>query len=277
MKTSTIAIIGGGNMGASLTGGLLADGFLPEKIIITDPKPERLQQLAERFGIRTTTSNLEAVKEADVVILSIKPQSFAKAVNEVAAVIAHKKPLLISIAAGIRDVSIRRWLGEGSAIVRAMPNTPALIGCGATALFANANVSAEQCNAAETILRAIGVVVWVAKEELIDVVTGLSGSGPAYFFLMMEAMQAAGEDLGLPREVARLLTLQTAFGAASMALQSEETLQQLRQRVTSPKGTTEQGVRVLEEANIRHILKETVRAAKNRSEELARLFAATEN
>jgi pyrroline-5-carboxylate reductase len=276
MKTATIAIIGGGNMGTSLVGGLLADGYHGEKIWMADPKQERLNQLSQQFGVNTTTENETAIQDADIVILAVKPQTMHRVANTLSNTVQTKKPLVISIAAGIRESSLRLWLGDQVAIVRAMPNTPALIGCGATALFANKFVTPEQSNNAESILRAVGIVVWLQDEKLIDVVTAVSGSGPAYFFLMMEALQHAAEQQGLTPDVARLLTLQTAFGAGRMALESADTLSNLRKNVTSPGGTTEHGVRVLEEANIRSIMSNTVQAAKNRSEELAKMFETAE-
>jgi pyrroline-5-carboxylate reductase len=277
MKTSIIAIIGGGNMGTNLAGGLIADGYSPEKIWITGTKPEKLEQITKRFGVHTTTSNQEAAAKADILIFAIKPQVFADVAPELKEIVSSKKPLVISVVTGISEATMRGWLGDKTAIVRAMPNTPSLVGAGATALFANAHTSKEQYNDAESVMRAIGIVVWVQEEKLINAVTGLSGSGPAYFFLIMEAMEQAGQELGLSKEVAHLLTLQTAFGAASMALQSDLSLQDLRKQVTSPKGTTEQGIRVLEEAHIRKILKETVNAAVNRAEELAKLFEPSES
>ena len=183
-----------------------------------------------------------------------------------------KKPLVISIAAGVREKEINRWLGGDVAIVRAMPNTPALIQAGATALYANSKVSNDRRNIAETIMRAVGVVLWIEDEQQMDVVTALSGSGPAYFFLFMETLEAAGHALGLNKETARLLTLQTAFGATKMALESTEDCATLRQRVTSPGGTTEQALRIFEEGNLRQLISQAVTAAAKRSEELAQQF-----
>jgi pyrroline-5-carboxylate reductase len=277
MKTATIAIIGGGNMGTSLVGGLINDGYPADKIWMTDISAERLAYLKQNYGVNTTAQNQEAVKSADTVIFSIKPQVFQTVTTALKPILQTQKPLVISIAAGIRENSIQTWLGGNLPIVRAMPNTPALIGCGATALFANSYVSDTQAKSAEAILRAVGIVAWVKDEILMDVVTALSGSGPAYFFLMMDVLQQAGEKMGLPSEISHALTLQTVFGAARMAMESNESLTTLRKQVTSPGGTTEQGLRVLEESNIRGILTETLNAAKTRSEELAKQFEATES
>ena len=189
-----------------------------------------------------------------------------------AEIIQVRKPLILSIAAGIQEASIQHWLGGKIAIVRAMPNTPALIGCGAAALHANAYVSHEQRNMAESILRSTGITIWLSDESLMDAVTALSGSGPAYFFLMMEALQQAAENQGLPTETARLLTLQTALGAARMAIESGKPLDELRQQVTSKGGTTEKAISILEENHIRAIYQQALDAAKKRAEELGELL-----
>lgn len=271
-NTDTIAIIGAGNMGTSLLGGLVAKQYPPKKIMITDMSAEKLNQIQKKFNVYTTTNNLAAIKIADIVIFAIKPQAFAKIALELAEAIQQRKPLVISIAAGVTQASIQHWLGGGIPIVRSMPNTPALIGCGATALFANNYVTQNQRHLAEAILRAVGITLWLDEEILIDAVTALSGSGPAYFFLMIEALQQAGEKLGLSREVARILTLQTAYGAARMALESEKSVLELRTAVTSPNGTTEQAIKVLEKAKIREIMADTLLAAQKRAEELSKEF-----
>jgi pyrroline-5-carboxylate reductase len=276
MKSAIIAIIGGGHMGRSLVGGLLADGYDGQKIWIAGPSQEKLNHLAQQFGVNTTTDNQAAVKNADVIIFCVKPQILQGVAAQLAGVIQKTKPLIVSVVTGVRVAAIQHWIGDQIAIVRAMPNTPALIGCGASGLYANKFVTQEQANNAESILRAVGVVVWLQDEKLVDVVTAISGSGPAYFFLIMEALQQAAERLGLAPEVARLLTLQTAFGAGRMALESSEELANLRRHVTSPGGTTEQAVRVLEEADIRGLLYKTALAAKNRAEQLANQHEASE-
>jgi pyrroline-5-carboxylate reductase len=270
MTKSTIAIIGAGHMGISLLGGLIANGYPAEKIFLAEPAMEKLEHAKERFNIHITTNNALAVKTADVIILAVKPEKVAPVSKELSSVIHERKPpLVISVAAGIREENIQQWLGGRNVpIVRAMPNTPALIGCGATALYANRFISTKQHSLSESILRSVGIVVWVEDEKLMDVVTALSGSGPAYFYLMMEAMQKAGEELGLPCEVARLLTVQTAYGAARLTLESEKTLMELRQQAMTPGGTTEQGVRVLEEKNIRETIAAALKAATMRAEEL---------
>lgn len=269
MKPPIIAFIGAGNMGSSLIGGLIHHGHSPETIIATDTSQEKLDHLAEQFGIQTTTDNQEAATKADVLIFAVKPQIFKNVATPLAKAVADKKPLVMSIAAGIRVAHIEEWLGANTAVVRTMPNTPALIGIGATALFANDYVTDEQHQLADEIMCAVGIAVWVEDESALDIVTALSGSGPAYFFLVMEAMQEAAESLGLDKEAARILTEQTALGSAGMAIEHPIPLSELRKNVTSPGGTTEKGVSVLEKNKLKDIFKQTLIAAKTRSEELA--------
>lgn len=267
-----VTVIGAGNMGSSLISGLINNHHPGDKLWATDPDKNKLAQLDHSFHIHTTTDNVQAVLKADVLIFAIKPQLFANVLPTLSMTIQRRMPLVISIAAGIKETSIAHWLGAKIPIVRAMPNTPALINCGATALYANQYVTSEQRNLAESILRSIGIVVWLKDEKLIDVVTALSGNGPAYFFLIMESLQQAAEDLGLPKEIARLLTLETALGAARMAIESGKSLAELRHNVTSPGGTTEKALSVLEENNIRNLFKKTLEAGKRRSEELAEMM-----
>jgi pyrroline-5-carboxylate reductase len=274
MKTRELSFIGAGNMARSLVGGLIADGCDPSRIRLSDPEADRIQDLAHRLGVRILADNRAAVEAADVVVLAVKPQALPAVAREISDRVRERQPLVISIAAGIRTTDLARWLGEDTAIVRAMPNTPALVQSGATGLFANARVSDEQRDLAETILRAVGLTLWVEEEDQLDLVTALSGSGPAYFFLVMEALQEAATRQGLPAETARLLALQTAFGASRMALESDEEAATLRQRVTSPGGTTEQALRVLEEGGLRDLMEQALAAAARRSRELADQFGA---
>lgn len=264
-----IAFIGGGNMAASLIGGLIADGYAAANIWVSDPDAEKLSALRERFFVQTTRSNLEAAKHSTVWLLAVKPQMMRQVAAELAPQALQTRPLVISIAAGIRSADLERWLGGGHAIVRAMPNTPALVRSGASALYANAMSNDAQKSAAESILRAVGVAVWLEDETLMDAVTALSGSGPAYFFLVMEALEEAGVKSGLTRETARLLTLETAFGAAKIALESNESPAELRARVTSRGGTTEQALKVLEQGRLRELFEAALKAARARSAELA--------
>lgn len=274
MSHPVIAIIGAGNMGSSLISGLISAGHPREALWATDPSKEKLEEIKKKFGIHVATENTQAVEKANVVILAVKPQMFHTLLAELKNSLQTIKPLIISIAAGIQITGMQQDIGDQLAIVRAMPNTPALIGCGATALYANQHVTHDQRNLAETILRAVGIVVWVASEHLMDTVTALSGSGPAYFFLVMEALQQAAEQLGLPAETARLLTLETALGASRMAIESGHTLKDLRRQVTSPGGTTEKAVSILEENNLRGLFQKALSGAKLRSEELAALLSS---
>jgi len=275
MKQSKLTFIGGGNMAASLIGGLLADNLPAKQITVADPGFDTRDSLASHFGVNTTEDNVAAVAGADVVVLAVKPQMLQPVAEALAPAVQEYRPLIITIAAGIRSADLNRWLGgeagDNIAVVRAMPNTPALLQAGATGLFANAQVSEAQRDLAESILRAVGLALWVEKEDQMDAVTALSGSGPAYFFRIMEAMEAAGTRLGLPAETAHLLTLQTALGAAKMALESSEAVGTLRERVTSPGGTTEQGLRVMAKQDIDGLMAQVLKAASDRSRELAEL------
>lgn len=265
----SICFIGGGNMAASIIGGLVADGRAPEGIIVADPSPEALAGLAARWpGLRTTADNHAATADAAILVLAVKPQVMRAVTEDLLPTVARSRPLIVSIAAGVRAGDIDRWLGGGHAIVRCMPNTPALVRSGASGLYANLAVTAAQRNAAERILRAVGLTLWVDDEAQLDAVTAVSGSGPAYFFYVMEAMQAAGEGLGLAPEQARLLVLETAFGAAKLALESSDDAATLRARVTSPGGTTERAIRALESGGLMALFEQALAAAADRAREL---------
>ncbi len=268
MTRSNIAFIGGGNMSGSMVGGIIARGWDPHAIRVSDPDAGCRERLGA-LGVHTTADNHEAAASADIVVLAVKPQQLRSACRDVAAAVAARGSLVISIAAGIGTASLQSWLGADAAIVRCMPNTPALLQASATALYATSAVSAEQREAAHDILSSIGFVAWVDDEDAMHAVTAVSGSGPAYFFLVMEAMQLAGENLGLDPALARQLTAQTALGAARMALETGVDVVELRRRVTSPGGTTERALRVLEERGLRRVFESALEAASNRSRELA--------
>jgi pyrroline-5-carboxylate reductase len=270
--TSYIAFIGGGNMAASLITGLVADGYEPQHILVSDPDKEKVANLAARTGIRPVADNQEAAERAEVLVLAVKPQSLQGVAGELAPVVQRRRPLVISVAAGIREELLQRWLGADVAVVRTMPNTPAMIQAGATVLHAAPTVTPQQRNQAESILRSVGLTQWVDDEGLMDAVTALSGSGPAYFFLVMEAMEEAGIQMGLAPETARVLTLQTALGAARMAMESSEGPAILRQRVTSPGGTTERALAALEGGNLRNLFRQALQDARERSVELSRML-----
>jgi pyrroline-5-carboxylate reductase len=265
-----IAFIGGGNMATAIIGGLLRQGDLSAQMIqVSDPGEDKRQALANQFGIQTFADNLDAIRNADTVILAVKPQMMKSVLEPLRQTLKARQPLVVSIAAGITLENLAQWSGC-SAIVRCMPNTPALLSAGATGLMASPGVSIDQRNGADRLLQATGTTVWLKDEKEIDIVTALSGSGPAYYFLLMEAMIAAATRLGLSEDTARALTVQTALGAGMMASQSDVGPDELRRRVTSPKGTTEQAILTFEEAGIRDIVQSAMSAAQNRAAEMNR-------
>jgi pyrroline-5-carboxylate reductase len=269
MNYPRIAFIGGGNMAASLIGGLRAQGLAADAIRVSDPGETQRASLAAEHGVATFTSNAEAVAAADVVVLAVKPQVMQAVCRELAASLQPGR-LIVSIAAGISCASLQNWLGpQPQAIVRCMPNTPALLRQGVSGLYANAQVSAAQKQQAERLLSAVGLALWLDEESLIDAVTAVSGSGPAYFFLLIEAMTAAGERLGLPRDTAAQLTMQTALGAARMACESDVDAAELRRRVTSPNGTTEAAIKAFQAGGFEPLVQQALDAAAHRSAELA--------
>lgn len=265
-----IAFVGAGNMARSLIGGLLKRGYPADCIACSARSEASLQAAAQLGGITTSLSNADIVENADVVILAVKPQVMADVVRPLREILSKRKPLLISVAAGIPYGSLQVWAGEAVPLVRCMPNTPSLLQAGASGLYANANVSASLREQAEAILSAVGIVVWVAEESNLDAVTAVSGSGPAYFFLFMEAMQAAGEQLGLTADAAKILTQQTALGAAQMAQASDVDVAELRRRVTSPNGTTQAAIESLEANDLRATVGQALAAAYTRSEAIAK-------
>lgn len=271
MINNTLAFIGAGNMAKAIIGGLIAKGYAAKKITASGPRMENLQKVADEFSVNITTDNIAAAKQADVVILSVKPQMLKEVATELSAALIHK-PLIVSLAAGITTTSLQHWLKGDFSIVRAMPNTPSQVLQGATGLFANANVKDGEKEIANTILSAVGIVSWVQDESLINTVTAVSGSGPAYYFLFMEAMIEAAIAQGMSAADAKALTLQTALGAATLASKSELDVSELRRRVTSPKGTTEQAILSFENDNIRAMVERAMQACSNRAEELSRLL-----
>lgn len=269
MNTPNIAFVGAGNIASSIIGGLLESGHPSGSISAADPYPASLEHLLQMAPVNVSGDNAEAVANADVVILAVKPQVMAEAIASIAPAVESNGALVISIAAGVTIASMQAWLGAKAAIVRCMPNTPALLGCGASGLYANNNVSDRQRGHAAAIMGAVGTTSWVDTEQSLDAITALSGSGPAYFFLFMEAMIDAGCELGLDRDTATKLTLQTGLGAARMALESEVDLVELRRRVTSPGGTTERAVESFEDDKLRRVVSNAMRAAADRAVEMA--------
>lgn len=270
MKTNKIGFIGGGNMASSLISGLIASGHAPEQIWVSDINPDTLTALKQDLNVNTSVDNNDVINAADVVVLAVKPQTLGAVAQSIAALVQQKKSLVVSIAAGINQNSLSRWLGADTAIVRCMPNTPALVLTGATALHANDKVTDEQCDLAENILRAVGIALWVDDEAELDAVTAVSGSGPAYYFLLMEAMEKAALELGLSQETARLLVQQTALGAAKIALESTESPEQLRKRVTSPGGTTQRAIETFEQGGFTELVSKALHAARDRSIEMSK-------
>jgi len=270
MNIQKIGFIGGGNMASSLLSGLIASGHSPQHLWVSDINPDTLKALAENLNVNTSTSNDTVINEVDVVVLAVKPQTLSSVAKSAAALIQQKKTLVVSIAAGINQHSLSQWLGADTAIVRCMPNTPALVLTGATALHANTKVTVEQRNLAENILRSVGIALWVKDEGELDAVTAVSGSGPAYYFLLMEAMEKAALELGLSEITARLLVQQTALGAAKIALESSESPEQLRKRVTSPGGTTQRAIETFEQGGFTELVSKALHAARDRSIEMSK-------
>jgi pyrroline-5-carboxylate reductase len=264
-----VAFIGGGNMARSLVGGLIARGHPADRLAVAEPQGALRGALHADFGVEVSADNRAAAAGADLVVLAVKPQVMRAVCAELAPALAARRPLVVSIAAGVRLDQFERWLGPDLAVVRAMPNTPALIGAGVAGLVANARVDAAQRDAAARLLAATGDVVWIDDEATMDAVTAVSGSGPAYFFLLIEALEAAAIAQGLPPEAARALVAQTALGAARMARESAEAPAALRERVTSPGGTTAAALAVLQDGGFATLVARAVERATARGRELS--------
>jgi len=267
-----IAFVGGGNMARSLIGGLIHAGATAKSIAVAEPNEDLRTALVGDFGVIGCETGADAASEADVIVLAVKPQVMKPVCESLREIAQARRPLIVSIAAGIRIAQIDAWFGGGQAVVRTMPNTPALIGAGASALCASGHVSAAQRDAAQDILAAAGIAEWIDDEALMDTVTALSGSGPAYFFLLVEALENAAVEQGLPRAVARALAAQTCLGAGRMLRESGEAPAVLRQRVTSPNGTTQAALESFEADDLRAIVMRAVAAATRRGGELSSQF-----
>jgi pyrroline-5-carboxylate reductase len=270
MNIQKIGFIGGGNMASSLMSGLIASGHSAQHLWVADINPDTLKALAENLNVNTSANNNEIINAVDVVVLAVKPQVLSSVAKSVASLIQKKKSLVVSIAAGIDQNSLSQWLGADTPIVRCMPNTPALVLTGATALHANTQVTPEQHDLAENIMRSVGIALWVKDESELDAVTAVSGSGPAYYFLLMEAMEKAALELGLNEVTARLLVQQTALGAAKIALESSESPEELRKRVTSPGGTTQRAIETFEQGGFSELVLKALHAARDRSIEMSK-------
>ena len=265
MTQPTLCFIGAGNMASSLIGGLIKNHYPASQITACDINQDKLLELQQQFGVQTEIDINQALKHADIVILAVKPQVMQQVCKSLDSTPHH--PLFISIAAGIRENDINRWLGSNQAVVRCMPNTPSLVGLGACALFANPQVSPTQKSQAEQILQSTGITVWVDEENQLDAVTAISGSGPAYFFLFIEALQNAAIELGLDETTAAQLAKQTALGAATMAIDNDVVT--LRQQVTSKGGTTEQAIASFQQQGLSEMVLIATQAAQLKSLELA--------
>ena len=266
---TNISFIGGGNMARALIGGLLQQGFAGGNINVIETDGEKRAQLQRDFGIRTS-DQLPSVQQADVVVLAVKPQQLRDLAIFLGSLLQTQ--LVVSIAAGVRSGDLSRWLGGYQAVVRAMPNTPAQVQAGVTALFAMPGVSARQREQAGALLDAVGQTLWLSDENQMDAVTAISGSGPAYVFYFIEAMQQAALDLGLPPEQARLLSLQTFAGASTLALHSSDSPETLREQVTSKGGTTERALLSMQAAEVKAAIVRAAAAAAERSRELGDLL-----
>jgi len=262
---SSILFIGGGNMASCIIGGMIANGFNADNIMVSEPGEESRQRLEKTYGIKTMADNQAAARQADLIVLAVKPQIMRAVATDLALSLDHR-PAMVSIAAGIPLSALENWLGNSAAIVRAMPNTPAMVLSGATGLFANPQVKAEQKAIVEKIFSAIGYACWVDTEAQIDAVIAVSGSGPAYFFRIMEIMQKVGQELGLPAQIARDLSINTVLGAARMATESGTSATQLREQVTSPGGTTQAALQSFEQQNLEDVFRKAMNSALDRAE-----------
>ena len=268
MSDSRIAVLGGGNMGRALIGGLLRSGTRPERVSVGEASEAARLSLARELGVSASADNARAVEGAALVVLAVKPYQAQAVLSALAPLLAAGRPLLVSVAAGVRLASLETWCGAGVPVVRAMPNRPALVGAGATALYAPAAVGPALRAAAERLARALGEVVWVPEEDHLDLVTALSGSGPAYFFLLAELMAEAATQLGLDAATARRLATVTLYGSGLMVAGGDADLAQLRQAVTSKGGTTEAALAAFAGADLRGIVARALAAAARRSREL---------
>ena len=279
IANSKIAFIGAGNMAYSLISGLVSAGINPQNIYASNHDASKLSTLKQQFNITVDTDNKVVAKDARIIILCVKPNKINFVLEELNEILLAQNPLLISLAAGTPIEALELMLGKHLSIVRAMPNTPAVIRAGATGLYANGLVSENEQSIAESIFRSVGLVVWAQHEKELDIITALSGSGPAYAFYLMEAMEKAGVNAGLSPETARLLTIQTIFGASKLALEDDENPQMLRERVTSPNGVTAAAIAALEQREVDQAIEHAIDAGVKRAEEITQvvLTACKEN
>jgi len=269
-----LTVLGGGNMGRALIGGMLRRGTRPEHITVGESVEAARDALSADFGVQCTADNAAAVERASIVVVAVKPQVAGAVLAPLQPFLQRSRPVVISIAAGIRLAALETWCGADVPVVRAMPNRPALVGAGATGLFAPASVSSAQREVAERVMQAVGEVIWVTAEDDLDVVTALSGSGPAYFFLLAELLTQGAIDLGLEPAAARRLAIATLYGAGQLAHAGDGDLARMRAEVTSKGGTTEAAVKAFEAADLRGIVARALEAATRRGRELAAQFGA---
>jgi len=267
----TIGFIGGGNMATSIIGGLISSQVMPaNQIMVFEPSAEKAQSLHEEFGIVIADNNQHLVSHCDIVVIAVKPQVLETVLRPLASAFQTRQPLIVSIVAGITVDSIEQWLDGTFSVVRVMPNTPALIGEGASGLYASPRVGEQQKDMALSLMNAVGASAWVKSEKDIDSITALSGSGPAYFMLFIKSLIEAGVNAGLDEETAKALAVKTASGSAALINSSDLPLQTLIDNVTSPGGTTEQALLSFHQSDLPTIISKAFDAAKNRSEELSR-------
>lgn len=275
MAEKKMVFIGGaGNMAGAVIGGLVADGYPADRIVATGRDQQKLADFAAQTGVQISTDNAAAVAAADVLVLSVKPQMMKALCESIAPVlrerVSDRQPLVITLAAGIPLAAYQRWLVVGVPIVRAMPNTPALVGTGVTGLYAGEGVDGAQRQVAEKMAEAVGIAIWVEEESGIDQVIAVSGSGPAYYFQFMESMIDAAEKAGMPRADAERLTLQTALGAAKLAVASGVDVAQLKRNIMSPNGTTERAIQRFQKGGLPQLVEQAMRDCAERAAEMAR-------
>ncbi|WP_242523541.1 pyrroline-5-carboxylate reductase [Microbulbifer salipaludis] len=271
MSDQKMVFIGGaGNMAGAVIGGMVASGYPADKIVATGRDKEKLKAFCDRTGVHGSTDNLAAIEHADVVVLSVKPQVMKELCESIAEKVSARKPLVITLAAGIPLAAYQRWLGAGVPIIRAMPNTPALVGTGVTGLYAGDGVTDEQKSVATQMADAVGIALWVEQESGIDQVIAVSGSGPAYYFQFMESMIDAAEKAGMDRADAERLTLQTALGAAKLAVAADVDVAQLKRNVMSPNGTTERAVKRFQEGGLPELVAQAMGDCAARAAEMAK-------
>lgn len=266
-----IVFIGGGNMASSLIGGLLQKGWPAALLYVADPDKAQLEKLERKYGIKTLSDNAMACQKADVLVLAVKPQIMAHLAKELHPILSYHSPLIVSVAAGINTHFFDKKMGNNLAVVRAMPNTPALVGQGAMGLFANPQVTEAHKRLVDEMMSSVGMARWVEDESLMNAITALSGSGPAYFFYIMEVLQKTAVKLGLPDDLAQDLSIQTALGASTLAKQSSDTPADLRKQVTSPGGTTEAALQRLISDDLEQTFLEALTAAEKRGESLEKM------